>query len=53
MLDLYTPAAQSLDMLYSKLYIDNQLLTSSQTGTIYLNKTETNNSLASKVFTTG
>ena len=34
-------------MVYSKLYIDNTCLSSTQAGTLYYNKTETDNMLLS------
>ena len=46
-LNLYSPSGQILIKIYSKLYIDNTFLSSAQTGTLYYNKTETNNMLLS------
>ena len=46
-LNLYSPTAQILSTFYNKLYIDNTLLSSTQTGTLYYNKTETGNKLLS------
>ena len=44
--NLYSPTSQILNNSYSKLYIDNTFITSSQTGTLYYNKTETGALLA-------
>ena len=44
---LYLPSAQILSSLYSKLYIDNTFISSTQTGALYYNKTETDNMLLS------
>ena len=44
---LYLPSAQILSSLYSKLYIDNTFISSTQTGAYYYNKTETGNMLLS------
>ena len=51
--NLYSPTSQILSNCYSKLYIDNLFITSAQIGTLYYNKTETDNLLANKVSTTG
>ena len=45
-LSLYSPKSQILNF-YSKLYIDNTFITPSQTGSLYYNKTETDNMLLS------
>ena len=42
-LNLYPPAAQILSNFYSKLYIDNTFVSSTQTGALYYNKIETGN----------
>ena len=44
-LNLYPPSAQILNYVYSKLHIDNTFPSSAQTGTLYYNKTETDNML--------
>ena len=46
---LYSPTSQILSNFYSKLYIDNLFITSAQIGTLYYNKTETDNLLLSYV----
>ena len=46
-LSLYSPPAQILSNCYSKLYIDNIFISSTETGTLYYNKTETDNMLLS------
>ena len=45
--NLYSPISQILNNSYSKLHIDNTFITSAQTGTLYYNKTETDNMLLS------
>ena len=40
-LNLYPPTARIVSSFYSKLYIDNTFISSTQTGTLYDNKTET------------
>ena len=45
--NLNSPASQILNNLYSKLYIDNTVMSSTETGTRYYNKTETGNMLLS------
>ena len=44
-LSLYSPTAQQLNNFYSKLYIDNTFIPSTETGALYYNKTETDNML--------
>ena len=46
-LSLYSPSAQILNNSYSKLYIDNTFISSTETGTLYYNKTEADNMLLS------
>ena len=52
-MDNYATTTQLYDDFYSKLYIDSVLLTPTQTGSLYYNKTDTGNLLADKVFNTG
>ena len=46
-LNLYSPSAQILSSCYRKLYIDNTFISSTQTGGLYYNRTETDNMLLS------
>ena len=46
-LNLYPPPAQILSNFHSKLHIDNTFISSTQTGALYYNKTETDNMLLS------
>ena len=46
-LNLYSPSAQILSKNCSKLYIDKTFVSSTETGTLYYNKTETGNKLLS------
>ena len=52
-LNLYSPTSQTLSNCYSKLYIDNTCITSSQTGTLYYNNTETDALFADKLTNIG
>ena len=45
--NLYPPTSQILNNFCSKLYIDNTFISSTETGTLYYNKTETGNMLLS------
>ena len=51
--DTYTTATQLYDDFHNQIYIDNMFLTSTQTETLYYNKTDTDNSLANKVSNIG
>ena len=44
-LSLYSPSAQMLSNSYSKLYIDNTFTSSTDTGTLYYDKSETDHML--------
>ena len=46
---MHTATTQLYEDFYIKLYIDNTFSTSAQTGTLYYNKTDTDNLLANKV----
>ena len=45
-INLYPPTAQILSNFYSKLFIDTTFLSSTQAGTLYYNKPETDNMLS-------